>query len=401
MATGAPNAILAINSLDRYTTNARSSLFRCSLTNGSAAVLFDGYGAIPIVGSILTIEPEFNTPLAPPSNPPQYLGWPTGIITIVSKSPGQFIMSSPATATNANIIITATYSTTKNIQPLQDALYASFRNLSPPCNDFNIRSPGALIYGYIQRMVVSQIQVQYNIPTVIPGKNDNITLIIPPGPADTYDVGIPYGFYTPDELAAVLQIQIQNNTPATDMVVVFNPANGFKFTSAAHPFTFLDPEFLDEEDQSITYKTYRLLGITRNETGFDTANQIESSEYPNFLYTPYIDILSDVLTNYQTVKDTNTSTFKPKGLIARVYLSGNGNVQSTAPTSALGTQPFVVTADLNSPKVIKWTPDVAVPNIDFQLRDCYGDLIPTTEDGYNTEFQMTLLCVEGREWHGE
>jgi hypothetical protein len=82
-----------------------------------------------------------------------------------------------------------------------------------------------------------------------------------------------------------------------------------------------------------------------------------------------------------------------------VYLSGVGNPQTTSNTSALGTAPFVMTADLNSPKVIRWNPDVAVPSIDFQLRDCYGDFIPGQEEGLHTEFQMTLLCVEGREWN--
>jgi hypothetical protein len=54
-----------------------------------------------------------------------------------------------------------------------------------------------------------------------------------------------------------------------------------------------------------------------------------------------------------------------------------------------------MTADLNTPKVIQWSPDVAVPSIDFQLRDCYGDLIPGDVERYPTEFQMTLLCIEG------
>ena len=125
-----------------------------------------------------------------------------------------------------------------------------------------------------------------------------------------------------------------------------------------------------------------------NQTSFD---------YPNFLYTPYIDIYSDVLTNYQNIKDTNTSIPKPKGLVARIYVSGTGQIQTTGSISALGTEAFVMTSDLNTPKVIRWTPDVAVPSIDFQLLDQYGDLIPGPEQGYSTEFQMTLLCVEGRD----
>jgi hypothetical protein len=54
-----------------------------------------------------------------------------------------------------------------------------------------------------------------------------------------------------------------------------------------------------------------------------------------------------------------------------------------------------MTADLNSPKVIQWTPDVAVPSIDFQLLDQYGEFIQGGDYGFSTEFQMTLLCAEG------
>ena len=392
MATGAPNAILAINSLDRYITNARTSVFRCTLANGSANVVntFVG-GAVPIVGSVLTIEPEYN------GNGP-YTGWPPGVIRITAKNPvtNSFTISSPATANNPVIYITATSSTTENRQPLQDALYSSFRNEEPSCNSFEIRSPGALIYGYIQRITVSQIQLQYNIPTVIPDVNDILYMSFDPVAFNVDAIVIPFGFYSPDELAAVLETLIRNNTVAVDMDVSFDPRFGFKFNSALHPFTFVDPEFLEDLERPSAYKMYRLLGLTTEDAGFVLANTIESSEFPNFLYTPYIDILSDVLTNYQTVKDTSTSTFKPKGLIARVYLSGSNNVQGTTPIRALGSEPFVVTADLNSPKIIRWSPDVAVPNIDFQLRDCYGDLIP---DIFPTEFQMTLLCVEGREWN--
>ena len=86
---------------------------------------------------------------------------------------------------------------------------------------------------------------------------------------------------------------------------------------------------------------------------------------------------------------------KFKGMVARVYLSGTGNVQLTTADTALGSSPFVMTADLNNGKVIKWSPDVAVPSIDFQLYDQYNEFIPGAEDGFSSEFQMTLLCIEG------
>jgi hypothetical protein len=285
-------------------------------------------------------------------------------------------------------------------QPISTYLEKQYTGGPPFSNDFIISSPAALIYGYISRIVVSQIQIQYNIPTVINGVNNRFLI------ADItnalYPVTIPYGYYVPDELAAALQTAI-NAVPALGLLnftVIYDTLSGFQFDTTAGDFYF--PSLIairaepTETDQTVTIalKTYRLLGI--NQGSNFPANQHTSQVFPNFLYTPYIDFYSDVLTNYQTVKDTNTSVSKPKGLIARVYLSGNGNLQSQSATAALGSEPFVVTADMNSPKIIKWSPDVAVPSIDFQLRDCYGDLIPTTPttDALSTEFQMTLLCVE-------
>jgi hypothetical protein len=242
---------------------------------------------------------------------------------------------------------------------------------------------------------------------VIKGKNDRFFVGIGTFPSVTiHPVTIPYGYYDPTELAAALQTLI-NAVPALaslNMVVVYDPKNGFRFNASA---LFFFPDLNQIEDnpgetpQSLAnaLKAYRLLGMNyQNSLGNDLIGKLEqiSQVFPNFLFTPYIDFYSDVLTNYQNVKDTNTSVAKPKGLIARVYLSGNGNLQSQSATTALGSEPFVVTADMNSPKIIRWTPDVAVPSIDFQLRDCYGDLIPTTPttESLSTEFQMTLLCVE-------
>ena len=306
-------------------------------------------------------------------------------------------ISQNTTTTQADqLSVTQRYDITSSAQPTSNALSAAYNDAQPYFYSFSIQSPGALIYGYIQRIVVSQVQVQYNIPTVCKDRNDTL-VIATSGPTFT-NITIPYGFYAPDELAAALEglITADPTLSALNMTVVFDNRLGFTFTSTnSTPFYFPDPTPFP--GQEVTYKTYRLLGIT-------IANAVPavsqtSFDYPNFLYTPYIDIFSDVLTNYQNIKDTNTSVAKPKGLIARVYLSGMGNPQITSETAALGTAPFITTADLNSPKVIKWTPDVAVPSIDFQLRDCYGEFIPGQEEGLRTEFQMTLLCVEGREWN--
>lgn len=287
-------------------------------------------------------------------------------------------------------------------QPVQNTLESLYYITPPYSNDFIISSPAALIYGYINRIVVSQIQIQYNIPTVIQDVNDRFFIGVGlPIAGVKYAVTIPYGFYTPDELATMLvtRINLVPQLAALSITVAYNPVDGFVI-DATSDFYFPTYDAIvntvgeSRETALSILKLYKLLGMTVLNSG--PGIQQFSTIFPNFLYTPYIDFYSDVLTNYQNVKDTNTSVAKPKGLIARVYLSGNGSVQYQTETAALGSTPFVVTADMNSPKIIKWTRDVAVPSIDFQLRDCYGDLIPTTPvtGSFSTEFQMTLLCVE-------
>ena len=289
------------------------------------------------------------------------------------------------------------------------ALIGSYNNSLPYSNDFQITTPGVLTYGYISKIIVSQVQLQYNIPTVSVTLNDSIPIhfIVSPGVGAIATVDLPYGFYTPEELAAVTQIQINNN-PAlaeSNITVVYSQEHNqfeFKVNAVNKPIYFPNLQQLVDNfgqtsrDFERYLKTYKLFGI-----GIDNSqpNQEQVSQLsPNLLYTPYIDIYSNALTAYQKLSDGNSTVSRPKGLVARVYLSGVGAPQLTSSTEALGSRPFVVTLDLNNPKVIKWTKDVAINSLDFQMRDCYNDLIPGADYvGFSTEFQMTLLCIEGEQ----
>jgi hypothetical protein len=235
----------------------------------------------------------------------------------------------------------------------------------------------------------------------------------------------PYGFYTPNELAAMLQVQLDMETSPEEFTVIYtqgdptttgspgynpNPPGyysyvGFQVTSNKNR-TLSVPNIitlrnlgLPDTNIDIALKTCKLFG-------FNVLNTFESYEQrsyaiPQFLYTPYIDIYSDALTNYQRLKDTDSSTSSRKGLISRIYLANANSIQYTTPIGALGTAPFVACYDFNSPKVIEWSRDTAINSLDFQMRDCYGDLLFTEVtpafgfgEVFNTEFQMTLLCIE-------
>jgi hypothetical protein len=74
-------------------------------------------------------------------------------------------------------------------------------------------------------------------------------------------------------------------------------------------------------------------------------------------------------------------------------MSSVGNPQTTSSITGLGCEPFMITTDLNSPKVVRWNKDETIYNLDFQLYDQYGDALYWTNE-CPTEFQMTLLCQE-------
>jgi hypothetical protein len=400
----APSAILAINSLDRYTSNLiQTDTFlqgRWSLTFPFRMSIASG---IPVVGAELVLSDGDGFPVPEDD----------GVVRVLTVTPFpgdlyQITINYPVTQNQINnAMIYQVVTTSAANQPISTLLLGQYSDLEPYSNNFTIQSPSALIYGYINRLVISQIQLTYNIPTVNLNLND--TFYIFTDTDELVSILIPYGFYYPDELAATLQTLIAANPVLEDydMSVTFSSRDGFTFESNSDPprgFYFPSPAYLrgnnltPSQVQNVL-KTYRLLGITFNGNGDPTAGFTKqvSGAYPNFLYTPYIDIYSDVLTNYQNVKDTNTTVKKQKGLIARVYLSGVGQHQVTGSLTALGSASFMMTSDMNVPKIIRWSPDVAVPNIDFQMLDQYGDLIPGPKLGFFTEFQMTLLCIEGRD----
>jgi len=328
-----------------------------------------------------------------------------------------------------------------------------YEGIGQPGNEFQLSSSGAFIYGYIKRIAISQVQLEYRIPTVVPsnriqfgnvGANDptkakrlgNDIFAIAWGTAGPQDpdiayINIPYGFYSPDELAAMMQVQIRSLIPdLSGMTVTYSnagtgdnpldpnqptqPGNigyGNAFTFQVDPnsnYRFFFPSYnylkapmgaggggLNDDQLIIILKTYRLFGITIEVSRDDRAFIIPiiQTASPNFLFTPYIDIVSNNLTKFQKVKDSDTTTTGRVALISRTYLSGATYPQPTSGAYTIGSEPFTLTADLNTPKIIRWNKDETVYNLDFSLYDQYGDLIYWTNDN-PTEFQMTLLCQE-------
>jgi hypothetical protein len=115
------------------------------------------------------------------------------------------------------------------------------------------------------------------------------------------------------------------------------------------------------------------------------------------LATRYIDLCSSYLTKYQRVKDVTTlPSHTISNVIARIYPTAPNTRVPLANDGSIGSQPFSLCIDYNTPKHIRWSPDEGVSNFDLQLRDEYGDLIPfdVTNGAYGCEYQLTILASE-------
>ena len=356
---------------------------------------------------------------------------------------------------NAILAINSLDRFSKQGQKVDTSLLDQYFNRPPYSNSFTLQSGGAFIYGYMDKIVVSAVQLQYNCPTIVPSVlqgdpqinnsstagNDQMIIAyrwLESTSPDVYNVEfiqqtLPFGFYNPNELAAVMQSIILTTNLGNlcpNFTVTYNKTisdqGGFNFDVGVNSFDVgvwfpapgstlyipgdLPPNPTPEQPfYNAAYNRFlRLVGMTieNSDVTQEGYTNMQSTDIISFLYTPYVDIISEVLTKFQNIKDTDSSANKLNSIIARIYLSGGGGAQTLTPDGfPLGSAPFTIVQDLNSPKIIRWSPAESVYNIDFTLRDSYGDLLFTNakytndenitlEYGFSTEFQMTLLCSE-------
>ena len=207
-----------------------------------------------------------------------------------------------AQAPNAILAISSTDRYITNVpgkvnQPFSDRIFKEYFGGSPFSNDFSISAPNALMNGYIEKILISQIQLQYNLPTIIPNVNDKIVIAVETGAGtglyNITAITIPYGFYTPNDLAVQLQVALQAINSGFEVNYV--SINQFEFVNNSNRrFYFLPPVELaiaggqSPENIIKILKTYKLLGININNANPELFQY--STTPPQFLYTPYIDI---------------------------------------------------------------------------------------------------------------
>lgn len=256
----------------------------------------------------------------------------------------------------------------------------------------------ASLYGYMTRIALTQLNFQWNIPTILAGYNDRVFIVVNSNPVVQGYVVLDQGWYTPDALATEIETKLQALAPANNFTCIFNDTSGCFQIDGTNEFWFIPPNGATPTADGLsnvlirTYLTLGFLGKYNNQPA--TLSNRAFGGVPTMVATRFIDICSSYLTKYQRVKDSSTLINSPRqDMIARLYpVAPNTRINLTGDNSQ-GSTPFNICVDYNTPKHSMWSPDEAVANFDIQVRDEFGDLLPWNTD-FGCEYQMTFLATE-------
>jgi hypothetical protein len=316
-------------------------------------------------------------------------------------------------------------------------------------SDIYINKQAPLMFGYMTRISLTEVNLNWSTPNVNE-RNNTLTFRVadasgtvtdPARIKGTFRIAIPEMFRLPGNdtggaagsISQIVQTTLNNFTisgftnifdvrffPQFSQFVIgisgANPASGVLFLSILPPgqsydITSVSPAntFTGKVDDDLTY----MMGLTPRA---DTQNYFTDTilgSYASCQYTPYVDIISTILTKNQNVRDNDSSLRNGSAKLARVYLSQPGvnnqfdidedGVINTC--NIVGVRPFTIHREFENPKVISWNTTENVDIVDLRVVDRLGyplyiqeNIIDKSKDqvyiGNTAAFQFTLQITE-------
>ena len=276
--------------------------------------------------------------------------------------------------------------------------------------DFNITKNQSLLNGFFRRIGLTEIVFPYWIPN-INTRTDTILYSDNGGALQVLTISLP-GFYSPQDLAATLEFQLQAGTGNLAFTVTYN--NGvFTFaTNTPDTIQFARGNFGGLGSKLNQFQLYDLLNLSGpGLNGLTPAAAILVSGVTRCRYTEYVDIVSPQLTYNQDLKDGSSDPIVRDSL-CRIYIEDETSpiipvYKTVAPTGPImtqntaipGTYPFTIYRKFPMPKQIQWNNEQPLGNITFQVYDDKGELLsshlgPVYPDATMPDWRMTVLVSE-------
>jgi hypothetical protein len=114
---------------------------------------------------------------------------------------------------------------------------------------------------------------------------------------------------------------------------------------------------------------------------------------PTMAYTQYIDVCSNALTKFQTLKDSLTQ-YTYTDIICRIYLESGLNFPAEN-GGYFGSRPQALYRQISDPKYMMWRPDQMIGGIDISYRDDSGNLLYMPQKAaFNSRQIFTMKLVQ-------
>ena len=278
--------------------------------------------------------------------------------------------------------------------------------------NFNIRQPDGLLNGYFNQLAIVEMSLNLNLPTVITGYNDAFWVIINYSSSYVgYKCVIPQGVYTLTTLANAMQSAISALTFYSAVTITLPTAFTMTLTASvpnvyimlcAYEFNGFTGVPTTPAEWITHFRFCRMIGANRSCYGYTYNTAVPGSgqagtiapvttwttSIANLRPTDFVDVVSNALTKYKKVKDTNSTDDMPTNVIKRIYQTPDAVF---TPTFSVTNQ--LTTIQYTTPNWSTWSPGEALNNVDITLLDMWGGVLPWTTVN-PTEISLTVLFSE-------
>lgn len=247
-----------------------------------------------------------------------------------------------------------------------------------------------LMFGYMTRVALTEVNLQWDTPNVNPN-NNTITISVFNTTRNTTRLlrtTLATGWYEPTELATALEAQLNADWATYLNVVTGSPWEvSVNAKTLSISITANDPAAPGDFDEFtfsiipcaqknnglpvLNMDLTDMLGLTPSSAGIQYWSTVIGG-YASYQYTPFVDIVSNLLTKNQNVADGDTSKQVVTSKLARLYLS-NEDIIARTEDNIIGVRPFVFRREFESPKQIQWNTTENVDVIDISVLDYKGN----------------------------
>ena len=279
-----------------------------------------------------------------------------------------------------------------------------------------------IVQGQIYSIAVSEVNFPYDIPNIQAGFN-TFAVLGDDFPPDTFITVVP-GFYTGTELAAAINAGFAVFAAAEGLVVADMPT--FSYDTTRNIFEIaapLTPNKVVIFNSAFTFPgnppatvyplptnklgkdIFSIMGFLPSQgdpapndalivSSYAAPGQgpplVFSAQSAPLVFTEYIDICSPQLCKFQYFRDGSTTNLARRAdVICRLFIANN---VALAVGDVDGTRPFLINRQYQNPRVMRWTADNAIGQIDINLYDDVGQPLLTTWEP--RPYQITFLAYE-------